>query len=132
LGREFRALIRVLLADDAEIIRSQIRRHLATEADISIVGEATDYEQTIQMLKDFKPDILLTDLRMRVGANAQPADFGTVCQKLGCVVVAMTFAEIDSGIRDFAAEMHALRLIDKTRLFHTLIPTLREVRALRA
>ena len=124
--------IRVLVADDAKLMREKIRDHLATAPDITIVGESTDYEQTIQMLHSLKPEILLTDLRMRVGANAQPVDFARVCQKLGCVVVAMTFAEIDSAIKGFAAEMNALRIIDKTTLFHTLIPTLREVAPHRA
>jgi DNA-binding NarL/FixJ family response regulator len=90
-------------------------------------GESTDYEQTLELLHSLKPDILLTDLRMRVGANAQPVDFARVCEKVGCVVVAMTFAEIDRAIEAFAAEMNALRIIDKTQLFHTLIPTLREI-----
>ncbi len=108
-------------------MRDKIREHLAVAPDIHIVGEAADYEQTLQMLDALKPDILLTDLRMRVGPNAQPLDFATICKKVGCVVVAMTFAEIDHSIKAFAAEMNALRIIDKTQLFHTLIPTLREI-----
>jgi DNA-binding NarL/FixJ family response regulator len=119
--------IRLLIADDARLMRDKIREHLAVAPDIHIVGESTDYEQTLEMLHTLKPDILLTDLRMRVGANAQPVDFATVCKKLGCIVVAMTFAEIDRSIKAFAAEMNALRIIDKTQLFHTLIPTLREI-----
>jgi len=121
------ATIRLLIADDAKLMRDKIREHLATAPDIQIVGEATDYEQTLQLLHDLKPDVLLTDLRMRVGANSQPVDFARVCQKIGCVVVAMTFAEIDRAVKAFADEMNALRIIDKTQLFHTLIPTLREI-----
>jgi DNA-binding NarL/FixJ family response regulator len=124
-------MIRVLIADDAALMREQIRQHLASETDISIVGESKDYEQTIQMLKDLGPDILLTDVRMPVGPNAQPADFATVSKKIGCVVIAMTFAEIDNGVRSFAAEMNAARILDKTTLFDTLIPTIREVGVMR-
>jgi DNA-binding NarL/FixJ family response regulator len=125
-------MIRVLIADDAAVMRKQIRQHLVIATDITVVGESSDYEQTIQVLKDLKPDILLTDLRMPVGAQAQPVDFATVCQQLGCVVVAMTFAEIDNAVRSFASEMNASRVLDKTTLFDTLIPTLRETGSRRA
>jgi hypothetical protein len=46
------------------------------------------------MLRALKPDILLTDLRMRVGPNAPRVDFARFCQKLGCVLAAAHNPEV--------------------------------------
>jgi chemotaxis response regulator CheB len=41
--------IRVLLADDAELIRRAIRRVLENHPEIQLVGEASDFAQAIEM-----------------------------------------------------------------------------------
>jgi DNA-binding NarL/FixJ family response regulator len=46
--------IKVLLADDNEVVRGAIRRLLGQEAGIELVGEATTFGQTIQMANDLK------------------------------------------------------------------------------
>jgi DNA-binding NarL/FixJ family response regulator len=56
--------IRVLLADDHAIFRDGLRKLLENEDDITIVGEASNGNQAIQLLTKLKPDILLLDLRM--------------------------------------------------------------------
>jgi two-component system, NarL family, nitrate/nitrite response regulator NarL len=56
--------IRVLMADDHVIFRTGLRKLLATEDDIKIVGEASNGNQCVDMLTKLKPDILLLDLRM--------------------------------------------------------------------
>jgi DNA-binding NarL/FixJ family response regulator len=56
--------IRVLIADDHAIFRDGLRKLLENEDDISIVGEASNGNQAVQLLSKLKPDILLLDLRM--------------------------------------------------------------------
>jgi DNA-binding NarL/FixJ family response regulator len=55
---------RVLIADDHAIFRDGLRKLLENEDDITIVGEAANGNQCIQLLTKLKPDILLLDLRM--------------------------------------------------------------------
>src|SRR6202140_5403723 len=57
-------VIRILMADDHAIFRDGLRKLLAGEDDITIVGEASNGNECIQMLTKLKPDILLLDLRM--------------------------------------------------------------------
>lgn len=54
----------VLLVDDHAIVRKGIKALLATEPDISIIGEAEDGEQAIEMVMALNPDIVLMDLEM--------------------------------------------------------------------
>ena len=56
--------IRVLLADDSRIMRDAIRSFLSGYSEIALVGEAADFLQTIRMVCDLKPQILLLDLHV--------------------------------------------------------------------
>lgn len=56
--------IRVLIADDHPIVRDGLRRLLALEGDIDVVGETGEGEATVTMVEQVEPDIVLLDLRM--------------------------------------------------------------------
>jgi len=58
------ARIRVLLADDHAIVREGIKRILAEEPDIEVVGEAGDGLQAVEMAKKLKPDVAILDITM--------------------------------------------------------------------
>jgi NarL family two-component system response regulator LiaR len=53
-----------LLVDDHAIVRKGIRALLATEPDISIIGEAEDGVQAVDMAMSLNPDVVLMDLEM--------------------------------------------------------------------
>lgn len=61
---EARRSITILIADDHPIFRDGLRKLLATEKDFEVVGEAKDGEETLEMVREKEPDILLLDLRM--------------------------------------------------------------------
>ena len=54
----------VLLADDHKLLRSGLKLLLQRNPDFSVVGEAADGEQTLQLFQQLEPDILLLDLSM--------------------------------------------------------------------
>jgi NarL family two-component system response regulator LiaR len=56
--------IRVLLVDDHEIVRKGIRSLLSTEADIDVVGEASDGAQAVAEAARLSPDLILMDIVM--------------------------------------------------------------------
>jgi DNA-binding NarL/FixJ family response regulator len=58
------APIHVLVADDHPIVRSGIRSLLERQPDIVVVGEATDGVQTLEMVHELQPDVLLLDMEM--------------------------------------------------------------------
>jgi DNA-binding NarL/FixJ family response regulator len=56
--------IRVLLVDDQALVRAGFRMILDAEEDIEVVGEASDGEQAVFSATQFKPDVVLMDVRM--------------------------------------------------------------------
>ncbi|HEY7831289.1 MAG TPA: response regulator transcription factor [Solirubrobacteraceae bacterium] len=56
--------IRILLADDQELMRMGFRMVIESQSDLSIVGEAMDGRQAIAATAELSPDIVLMDVRM--------------------------------------------------------------------
>jgi DNA-binding NarL/FixJ family response regulator len=56
--------IRVLLADDEQLVRTGFRMILREEPDIEVVGEAPDGLETVQAASELHPDVVLMDIRM--------------------------------------------------------------------
>ncbi|MEV0619973.1 response regulator transcription factor [Nonomuraea sp. NPDC050404] len=56
--------IRVLLADDQELIRQGLRKMLEIEDGIEVVGEAADGEQALEVVEACDPHVALVDARM--------------------------------------------------------------------
>ncbi len=60
-------MIRVLLVDDHELVRTGIRRLLEDRSEaesISVVGEADSGEEALDRVKTLRPDVILMDLNM--------------------------------------------------------------------
>jgi DNA-binding NarL/FixJ family response regulator len=56
--------IRVLVADDEELVRTGFRLVLDREPDIAVVGEAGDGAATAALAAELSPDVVLMDIRM--------------------------------------------------------------------
>jgi len=56
--------IRILLADDHQLMRSGIRLMLERESDLTVVGEASDGREAVSLAKTLKPDAVVMDIGM--------------------------------------------------------------------
>lgn len=57
-------MIRIMLADDHQVIRKGLQGLLSAEPDFNIVGEAGDGLETVRLAELLRPDILVLDLTM--------------------------------------------------------------------
>jgi DNA-binding NarL/FixJ family response regulator len=55
---------RILLADDQELMRMGFRMVMETQADLAIVGEASNGHEAVEATRMLEPDVVLMDVRM--------------------------------------------------------------------
>lgn len=119
--------IKVLLADDERLVRSGFKVLLDLEDDITVVGEATNGAEAVELARATRPDVVLMDIRMPrldgIRATAQIAE--TVGMEQVKVLILTTydtednvFEALQAGASGFllkdagpAELLHAIRVI---------------------
>jgi DNA-binding NarL/FixJ family response regulator len=118
--------IRVVVADDQELVRSGFAMIVDAQDDMEVVGEATDGEQAIEIARRERPDVVLMDVRMPrldgIGATDAIARLGDGAPR---VIILTTFdldeyvfAALRAGASGFLLKdgrredlLHAIRVV---------------------
>ena len=90
--------IRVVVADDQELVRSGFSMILEAQADIEVVAEAGNGAEAVDAVRRHTPDVLLLDIRMPVMDGLEAAR--RVCAQSGCKVVMLTTFDLDEYVYD--------------------------------
>ena len=93
------AALKVLIADDHEIVRKGLRAILEGQRDLEIVGEAEDGRQAVAMTKELNPQIVVLDLAMP-SLNGLEATKQIMKARPQTKVLILTMQEADPLIRD--------------------------------
>src|SRR5258708_2518828 len=116
--------VKVFLADDAAVMRKAIRGLLSNREDISVVGEASNFRETIEKTSELHPDLIILDLNLPDRNHIAPSEAKRLLN--GAKVLAITL-----GTNDLTEELldsvGAFRLLDKGELANELIPAILEL-----
>lgn len=97
-------MYKVMIIDDEETIRNGLRTVINWEEhNCTIIGEAEDGDEGIQMITELKPDIIFTDVRMP-GLNGLEMMAKIKEIKYQCIVIILT------GFREFEYAQQAVHL----------------------
>ena len=112
-------MIRVLVVDDETPARDKLRRWLAEQADLSVVGECADGLEAAASIASLQPDAVFLDIQMpglsglEVAAQLEPAH-------APLIVFVTAFDEHAIKAFDLNAVDYLLKPYDKDRLIKTL------------
>ena len=121
------AAIRVVLADDHEIVRSGVVLLLSAIPGIEVVGDAADGQALVQLVEALHPDVVLTDISMPgMDGLAAIAQIGARHPEVRCVVLT-TYDSVEVIKRAVAAG--ACGFVMKNSPRHELEQAIRTVHA---
>ncbi|ALA66508.1 response regulator [Corynebacterium lactis] len=115
--------VRVVLADDEELMRNGIRMLIEADPGIDVVGEASNGKEALAVVEELRPDVVLMDIRMPVlgGIDATRR----LCAKEdGPAVVMLTAFDTDEFIVD-ALEAGAAGFLLKNSSLEELVETIK-------
>ena len=117
--------VRIVVADDHEVVRSGFAELLDTQPDFTVVGTASNGHQAVQLSRDHRPDVVLMDIRMPgmdgIEATRQLASNGAD----GPRVLVLTTFDLDEYVYDalragasgfLLKDVTAERLIEAVRI----------------
>lgn len=121
--------IRILIADDHEVVRRGLALLLKQETGLEVIGEARDGQETVSMVIELQPDIILLDWKMprldglqaarQIRRNAAAS---RILMLSGAPLDSAVFDALDQGIDGFVnkdvspAELaHAIRVVASGR-----------------
>ena len=125
--------VRILIADDHEVVRRGLVTLLQSHEGWEICGEATDGRVAVEKARELKPDVVIVDIGMP-GLNGLAATRQLVQQDPQCKVIVLTITDsdqvireaLDAGARGFVLKSDAARdlvsaveALQRNRMFFT-------------
>ena len=117
--------IKVLIAEDHEVVREGLKILIGTEPDLEIAGEAETGHKAVRMARDLKPDVVLMDVSMPRGNGLEATQ--SIAKQLPAskVLVLSAFSDEDSVRKLLAAG--ASGYLTKHSAAEELLRAIREV-----
>jgi PAS domain S-box-containing protein len=128
--REKQGALRILVADDHEILRQGVIALLDEQPDFQVVGQAATAPDTLAAAVRLRPDLVVLDVSLERPLSGVQAARDLLAVAPGTVVVGLTMHD-DPGIHRAMRAAGAFACITKTDASKTLVATLRSAGASR-
>ncbi|GAB3962270.1 hypothetical protein GCM10029978_017380 [Actinoallomurus acanthiterrae] len=98
--------IRVLLADDQELVRAGLRMVIDATPDIEVVGEAATGAEAVRLVRELRPEVVVMDIRMPGMDGIEATEMITTGSVAARVIILTTYdtdANVYASLRAGAA-----------------------------
>jgi DNA-binding NarL/FixJ family response regulator len=120
-------LIRIVVADDHQVVRTGFATLLDTQPDFEVVGTAVNGSEAVRICRDLRPDVVLMDVRMPgtdgIEATRQLAEPGEPGKGCGPRILILTTFDLDDYVYDAlcaGASGFLLKDVTAERLFEAV------------
>jgi two-component system, NarL family, response regulator NreC len=103
--------IRVVLADDHDLVRSSVRRLLDAEENVEVVAEAGDLASVMRLLERHRPCVLVLDLRLPSGSSVET--IGSLLERVPGIQIVMMTMESNPAFAQHVLTVGALGFVAK-------------------
>lgn len=119
--------IRILLADDHQILREELRALIQQEPEMEVVAEAENGRQAVELARELKPDLVIMDVGMPV-LNGMEATRQISSENTGLRIIALSIHSDPRYVEEML-KAGATGYLLKQRAFSELILAIRAVMA---
>jgi DNA-binding NarL/FixJ family response regulator len=122
-------MIRVLVVDDQELLRTAFAALIEAEDDMEVVGQAADGAEAQRLAASTAPDVIVMDVRMPVMDGIEATRRTTACSSDGCPrVLILTTFDLDEYVFE-AMRAGASGFVLKSRPPEELLEAIRVIAA---
>jgi CheY-like chemotaxis protein len=114
------APIRIVLADDSEVLRRALIDFFKLDKGIALVGVAADAQEAFSTLEKVQADVLLFDLNMAV-RDARYDEFKALSEQVALVAISVHVSEVAEHL---AKRCGATCVVDKMEMNEKLLPAI--------
>ncbi|MEM1366073.1 MAG: response regulator transcription factor [Pseudomonadota bacterium] len=90
--------IRLLIADDHQLVREGIRARLEAQPEFEVVGEASDGQRAVELTDDLRPDVVMMDVSMP-RRNGLEATADIRARGHGCGILILSIFDTQEYVR---------------------------------
>ena len=117
--------MRIVIADDNDLVRRGVRSILSSQKQYEICGEAADGEEALQKVRELLPDLILVDVSMPGRGGLEVSRL--LRQELPKIKIVILSQHDPIHLSPRAIEAGADACVDKSRLASDLLLTLESI-----
>ena len=115
--------IKIVIADDHELFRDGLKLMLSKHKEISIAGEAENGKELIELVQKYKPDIILTDIKMPVMDGIEAVKKITAADPDAAIICLSMFDEetLIMEMLEAGAKGYLIKNSDKKEIYDAIV-----------
>jgi len=118
-------MLKIVIADDSDAVRIRVRELISEVENVTIVGEASNGDEALELFKSLRPDVLILDIRMPETNGIQTLEALKRNGAEAAVIVLTSFP--NRHYRERCLQAGAAYFFDKATEFEQVAEVLRQL-----
>jgi DNA-binding NarL/FixJ family response regulator len=121
-GNQLGMSVRIVLADDHEVVRQGVRRFLETQPSLEICAEAANGQEAVEKTLSFKPDVVILDLSMPIMNGVEATrQIRQLLPSVKIIVFSMhDFTQLADTVKQAGADAYVSKSAQVSRLYEAI------------